>query len=222
MVWWCTRDTRVMCYNRVTVTYERHPLKSAAFQDLNGTIKLIQIIVPTHNKYSHNKHISHNKHTLFALTKMCLFWEEEDFGKNKQPVFKISTFPKISTLFFDLTKMCLLSVGTVLISKKDAPTFLLSNPCIYRQIRLSLKLSSFSVIFTKWSPGTFSGKNQVLSNPSRFIMLPDDRSSRLPIFSQISAALLKETFSNKMWYFLSLKIETEFVGTYEWVYLLYH
>ena len=104
-------------------------------------------------------------------------------------------------------------VSKLLISKKDAPKFLLSNPCIYRHIRLSLKYSSFPVIFTKWSPGTFSGKNQVLSNPSRFIMLPDDRSSRLPIFSQISAALPKETFSNKMWYFLSLKIETEFVGT---------
>ena len=31
--------------------------------------------MPTHNKHTHNKH------TLFALTKMCLFGEEEDFGK---------------------------------------------------------------------------------------------------------------------------------------------
>ena len=28
--------------------------------------------VPTHNKHTQNKHISRNKHTLFALTKMCL------------------------------------------------------------------------------------------------------------------------------------------------------
>ena len=28
-----------------------------------------------------NKHFFHNKHTLFVLTKMCLFGEEEDFGK---------------------------------------------------------------------------------------------------------------------------------------------
>ena len=37
--------------------------------------------VPTHNKHTPNKHFSHNKQTLFALTKMCLFGEMEDFGK---------------------------------------------------------------------------------------------------------------------------------------------
>ena len=37
----------------------------------------------THNKPTHNKHIFNNKHILFALTKMCLYWEEEDFGKIK-------------------------------------------------------------------------------------------------------------------------------------------
>ena len=37
--------------------------------------------VPSHNKHTHNKHFSHNKHTLFALTKMCLFGEEDGFGK---------------------------------------------------------------------------------------------------------------------------------------------
>ena len=30
---------------------------------------------------THNEHFSHNKHVLFALTKICLFGEEEDFGK---------------------------------------------------------------------------------------------------------------------------------------------
>ena len=37
--------------------------------------------VPTHIKHTENKHISQNKHTLFALTKMCLFWEGEDSEK---------------------------------------------------------------------------------------------------------------------------------------------
>ena len=42
--------------------------------------------MPTHNKhthykYTHNKHFPHNKHTLFALTKICLFREEQNFGK---------------------------------------------------------------------------------------------------------------------------------------------
>ena len=35
--------------------------------------------VPTQNKHTTNTHISHNKRTLFALTKMCLFWENKDF-----------------------------------------------------------------------------------------------------------------------------------------------
>ena len=36
-----------------------------------------------------NKHFSHNKHTPFVLTKMCLFGEEEDFGKiNSLYLFK--------------------------------------------------------------------------------------------------------------------------------------
>ena len=30
---------------------------------------------------TYNKHFSHSKHTLFALTKMCLFGEEANFGK---------------------------------------------------------------------------------------------------------------------------------------------
>ena len=37
--------------------------------------------VQTHNKHAPYKHFPHNKHTLFGLTKMCLFEEEEDFGK---------------------------------------------------------------------------------------------------------------------------------------------
>ena len=46
---------------------------------------------------SHNKHFSHNKHTLFALTKMCLFGEEEDFGFNfglNNPLEILETFFK--------------------------------------------------------------------------------------------------------------------------------
>ena len=34
-------------------------------------------------RISRNKHIFHKKHTLFALKKVCLFWEEEDFGNYK-------------------------------------------------------------------------------------------------------------------------------------------
>ena len=47
-----------------------------------GSIK--QPTVPTNKKHTHNKYFSHNKHTLFALTKMCLSEEEEDFGKNHE------------------------------------------------------------------------------------------------------------------------------------------
>ena len=31
VVWWRTRDARATCHNRVTVTCERHPLKSSRF-----------------------------------------------------------------------------------------------------------------------------------------------------------------------------------------------
>ena len=37
-----------------------------------------------------NKHFSHNKHTPFVLTKMCLFGEEEDFGKIKKSLYFIN------------------------------------------------------------------------------------------------------------------------------------
>ena len=50
------------------------------------------ITVPSHNKHTHNKHFSHNKHTLFALTKMCLFGEEEDFGKQVACIFDMINF----------------------------------------------------------------------------------------------------------------------------------
>ena len=43
--------------------------------------------VQTHNKHTPNKHFPHNKHTLFAPTKMCLFWER-DFGKINSLYFK--------------------------------------------------------------------------------------------------------------------------------------
>ena len=43
-----------------------------------GSIK--QPTVPTHRKHTHNKYFSHNKRALFALAKMFLFGEEEDFG----------------------------------------------------------------------------------------------------------------------------------------------
>ena len=37
--------------------------------------------VPTHNSDTLNCEISQNSDNLFALTKMSLFWEEEDFAK---------------------------------------------------------------------------------------------------------------------------------------------
>ena len=46
------------------------------------------------------KHFSHSKHTLFALTKICLFWEEEDFGKiNSLYFFNIESFKTYFLLF---------------------------------------------------------------------------------------------------------------------------
>ena len=48
--------------------------------------------VPTHNKHTHNKHFFHNKQTLFALMKMCLFGEEDDFGKiNSRYFFNVAS-----------------------------------------------------------------------------------------------------------------------------------
>ena len=46
-----------------------------------------QNTVPTHIKHTYSKHFSHNKQILFALTKMCLFGEEEDFEKINSPYF---------------------------------------------------------------------------------------------------------------------------------------
>ena len=37
--------------------------------------------VPTQNSDTQNSDIFQNSDTLFALTKMSLFWQEEDFGK---------------------------------------------------------------------------------------------------------------------------------------------
>ena len=37
--------------------------------------------MPTHNSDTKNNDISQYSDTLFALTKMSLFWEEEDFAK---------------------------------------------------------------------------------------------------------------------------------------------
>ena len=44
--------------------------------------------------------MSHNKHTIFALTKICLFNEEEDFGKiNSLHFFNIESLKNPYTLF---------------------------------------------------------------------------------------------------------------------------
>ena len=43
-----------------------------------GRVRVNYTVHP-HNKHTPNKHFPHNKHTLFALSKMCLFGEEEDF-----------------------------------------------------------------------------------------------------------------------------------------------
>ena len=37
--------------------------------------------VPTQNSDTQNSDIFQNTDTLFALTKMSLFWQQEDFGK---------------------------------------------------------------------------------------------------------------------------------------------
>ena len=35
VVWWCTRDTRVTCHNRLTVTCVTHTSNLPALQELN-------------------------------------------------------------------------------------------------------------------------------------------------------------------------------------------
>ena len=61
----------------------------------------------THNKhFFQNKHFFHNKHTLFALTKLCLFGKEEDFGKiNSLYLLNIESF---KTHFLYLLKNCVM------------------------------------------------------------------------------------------------------------------
>ena len=39
------------------------------------------ITLPTHNSDTLDSEISQNSDTLFALTKISLFWEEEDFAE---------------------------------------------------------------------------------------------------------------------------------------------
>ena len=45
--------------------------------DLNTTGE--RNTVPAYYKHTHNNHFSHHKHILFALTKMCLLGEKEDY-----------------------------------------------------------------------------------------------------------------------------------------------
>ena len=65
---------------------------------------------PTHNKHAHDKHISHDKHTLSALMKMCLFWEEEDFAKiiwnsgKFSPTLETENRLEILEIFFEVRK----------------------------------------------------------------------------------------------------------------------
>ena len=44
--------------------------------------------MPTHNSDTKNNDISQYSDTLFALTKMSLFWEEENHEKNTLIFFK--------------------------------------------------------------------------------------------------------------------------------------
>ena len=77
--WFCLANSIEMNFLRIFPGF-------LIFFLVEGSVNVLRFIfplytVPTHNKHIHNKHIVHNKHTLFVLTKMCLFWEEEDFGK---------------------------------------------------------------------------------------------------------------------------------------------
>ena len=47
-----------------------------------------------------DEHVSHNKHTLFALTKMCLFGEEEDFGQINTEACIFSTLSRLTLIFY--------------------------------------------------------------------------------------------------------------------------
>ena len=77
----------------------------SALQILENNFKLKRSdTVPSHNKHTTNTHISNNKRTLFALTKMCLFWEKKDFGKiNSLYFFNIEA---LKTHFLLLFKNC--------------------------------------------------------------------------------------------------------------------
>ena len=81
---------------------------------------LFQATVSTHDKHTHNKHIANNKHTFFALTKMCYLWSEILHFPKWAHFPKIRTFSQNKHIsqnkhtFFGLTKMCLLWVGTVI------------------------------------------------------------------------------------------------------------
>ena len=113
----------ILHYSPFKVKYDKTTKLFLALYDINYIcikIKCKSIFTSFANAFgntvaTHNKNFSYKKHTLFVLTKMCLFGEEEDFGKTNSP-----SLPKMSTFspnkhfshnkhtFFGLTKMCLL------------------------------------------------------------------------------------------------------------------
>ena len=118
--------------------------------------------VHPHNKHTPNKHIPHNKHTLFALTKMCLFGEEEDFGKiNSLYFFNIES---LKTHFLLFLKNCVMQdwiwgflgnfwssfSGTnsrVTISSSSFPSTIIRSCCSMSLVRYKYCLKNFKIRF---------------------------------------------------------------------------
>ena len=60
--------------------------------------------VPTQNSDTQNSDIFQNSDTFFALTKMSLFWQQEDFGKKNTLIF--FKHWAIKNSFFIFEKLC--------------------------------------------------------------------------------------------------------------------
>ena len=75
--WWSSPNS----YHRFWMSRKCRESSHPSSQNLSTGLGEKINTVPTLNKHTPNKHFPHIKHILLTLTKMCLFGEEEDFGK---------------------------------------------------------------------------------------------------------------------------------------------
>ena len=96
--------------------------------------------VPNHIDHIQNKHIFLNKHTIFSLTKMCLFCEAEDFGRiNSLYFFNIES---LKTHFLLLLENCVMQNFLFFKFEKQesfSPILRTKNPLGMLEIFLSQK-----------------------------------------------------------------------------------